>query len=427
MRIQAFQADLLETLLASGVRVGGLQIPRKNGKSALCAAIGLWALCDDPDGPQVPLISGNSLQVERTLFRPVVGMIEANSTLGEWVKVRTATGNKRVESAWNGGVLLPLPADHDKLQGLNPSVALLDEAQTVPVDVQSAIEHGSGARTESLTLSIGTPRLEIDDSTLWLQRQLAQAGAPIAWIEHAAPDTLDWRDPAAWWAANPALRAGLISRDVFEQRVATVGLIADVKQRMKAEQEFDLYRLGRWLPPLAQLTPFARAWQSCEQSGSEARGAVCFAVDVGPDGVTPTSIVAVGGGVVELVDRRPGTEWVVERCVELVNRYGGQVLVDANGPIGAREPDLMASVAVLALKQRDLYRACHRFAEDVEARRVVVRPCEAFVAAAAGAQRFGTGDTWRWARRRSTEDIAPLVAATLAWWGSLTQAVPAVG
>ena len=64
MKLHRFQRDTLEELLAEKVRTGGLQIPRGNAKSTTWAAVALWALCDHDDGPQVPLVGFNGLQVQ---------------------------------------------------------------------------------------------------------------------------------------------------------------------------------------------------------------------------------------------------------------------------------------------------------------------------------------------------------------------------
>ena len=74
-------------MLADGVRVGGLQIPRGNAKSTLWAAVALWALCDDPDAPQVPLVGFNGLQVQTTLWRPIQRMVALSPSWTSRVRV----------------------------------------------------------------------------------------------------------------------------------------------------------------------------------------------------------------------------------------------------------------------------------------------------------------------------------------------------
>jgi phage terminase large subunit-like protein len=254
IRLHRYQRESLEVLLAPGVRTGGEQIPRGNAKSTLWAAVGLWALCDHPDSPQVPLVAFNSLQAQRTLMRPVRSMVRACPELEARVAVYTATNDRRAWSAWNDGELLPLPADPEKLQGLNPTVALIDEAQTLPPAVLSAVLQGAGKRAASLVLAIGTPAPAAQDSALFALREQAMAGAPVAWVEYAAPAGCAMDDRAAWAAANPALRAGLLHADVLESELTLV-----------TEAEFRCYRLGQWVDAVVADWLPVGAWEACPQ------------------------------------------------------------------------------------------------------------------------------------------------------------------
>jgi len=236
LKLAPFQRDVIETLLAPGVRTGGLQIPRGNAKSTLCAAIGLWAVMDYPDMPQVPLIAYNSRQAYRNLFRPLERMLAIASPE---VRDRAVpySAERRIVSVWNAGELLPLPADVERLQGLNPTIALMDEAQTVDPEIFAAVLQGAGKRPESLVLAIGTPAPGAQSSALYDLREKARGDAPIAWIEYAAAAECDLTDRYEWRRANPALEAGILYADVLETELAgTVDEIA-----------FRSYRLGQWL------------------------------------------------------------------------------------------------------------------------------------------------------------------------------------
>jgi phage terminase large subunit-like protein len=236
MRLHRYQRDAIEAVLDSGVRTGGVQIPRGNAKSTLWAAVGLWAICDFPDAPQVPLVAHDSLHAQRTLFRPVQRMVRLETELSRRLVVYTSNAERRVWSPWNDGELLPLPADADRLQGLNPTIALVDEAQTIPPEVWQAVLQGAGKRAESLVLAIGTPAPGAQDSALFDLRERALGGASVAWLEYAAEAGCDHRDRTQWHRANPGIKAGLLFADVLEAELTTV-----------PEAEFRMYRLGQWL------------------------------------------------------------------------------------------------------------------------------------------------------------------------------------
>lgn len=252
LRLARFQRDAIEQVLGPGVRQGGVQIPRGNAKSTLWAAVGLWAVCDAPDAPQVPLVAYNALQAGRTLMRPIRRMVTLNPELDSRVVVYSSNNERRVWSGWNDGELLPLAADVERLQGLNPTVALVDEAQTVAPDVLRALLQGAGKRPESLVLVIGTPAPGAQSSALYDLRERAAAGAPVQWVEYAATAGCPIDDRAEWARANPGLRAGFLFPDVLADELQTVD-----------EVSFRCYRLGQWLDVVAASWLPPGSWEAC--------------------------------------------------------------------------------------------------------------------------------------------------------------------
>lgn len=236
MALHRYQKAGVDRLLGDGVRTGGLEIPRGNAKSTLWAAVGLWAVCDHEDAPQVPLVAFNGLQATRTLLRPIRRMIGLEAELAARVIPYTSNTDRRVWSAWNDGELLPLPADVERLQGLNPTVALVDEAQTVAPDVLAAVLQGAGKREASLVLAIGTPAPGAEVSALFDLRRRALDGARVEWIEYAGRAGCNIDDRREWRRANPAIDAGLLHVDVLEAELETV-----------PEALFRMYRLGQWI------------------------------------------------------------------------------------------------------------------------------------------------------------------------------------
>ena len=131
-------------------------------------------------------------------------MVKANPELYACPVVYTSN-ERRVWSAWNEGELLPLPADVERLQGLNPTLALVDESQTIPPDVVYAVVQGAGKRSDSLVLSIGTPAPTADvwASALFDRRERARSGSRLRWIEYAACEGCALDDRDEWRRVNP--------------------------------------------------------------------------------------------------------------------------------------------------------------------------------------------------------------------------------
>jgi phage terminase large subunit-like protein len=252
IKLAPFQRDELEELLAPGVRSGGVQIPRGNGKSTLWAAVGLWAVADFPDAPQVPLVAFNGLQAMRTLFKPAARMVSLEPELSSRMTTYTANTDRLIKSWWNSGELLALPANVERLQGLNPSVALVDEAQTIPPEVLYAVQQGAGKRPESLVLAIGTPAPDAQRSALFDLRERVHGGARIQWVEYAAEAGCALDDRAQWALANPGIGAGFLFADVLELECGAI-----------PEPEFRLYRLGQWIDTAQAGWLPVGAWDAC--------------------------------------------------------------------------------------------------------------------------------------------------------------------
>jgi phage terminase large subunit-like protein len=228
----------------------------------------------------VPLVAFNGIQAQTTLMRPIRHFVHHHDELERRVIVYTSTTDRRVWSAWNDGDLVVRPADSERLQGLNPTVALIDEAQTVDAVTFNAVLQGAGKRAASLVLAIGTPAPGAQTSALFELRERAREGAPIAWVEYSAEMGCRLDDEAQWAKANPALRAGMLFKDVLRDEL-----------RLVDEVTFRMYRLGQWID--ATLTDWlpGTAWDDCPHADPPPDGAE---VVLGLAGTWTSSIALVG-------------------------------------------------------------------------------------------------------------------------------------
>jgi hypothetical protein len=125
---------------------------------------------------------------------------------------------------------------------------------------------------------------------------------------------------------------------------------------------------------------------------------------------------------VETVEQGRGTGWIVPRLVELVGKHAAaKVICDAVGPAAALIPELeKKEIAVETVTAQDYGRACGGFFDAVERRTVKHLGTPEIRSAIKGAATRPLGDAWAWSRKNSGVDITPLVAATLALWGTAT-------
>jgi hypothetical protein len=234
----------------------------------------------------------------------------------------------------------------------------------------------------------------------------------VAYFEWSAPDDADPDDEATWWAAMPSLGTLIELETVRADHAA-----------MDAG-EFARAYLNRWSAGGAPVFSLAQ-WVACLDPGSGSVQAPAFGVDVSPDR-SHASIAAAAGRAdgrvhLELVDRRSGTDWLVARVGELLERHNPVgLVVDPSGPAGSLVTDLtrLPRVPPLVLvTARQYAAACGALFDDVSIGRIAHRGQPALDDAIVAARRRANGDAWSWARPTGGVDPSPLIAATLARFG----------
>jgi hypothetical protein len=224
---------------------------------------------------------------------------------------------------------------------------------------------------------------------------------------------LDPLDRDVWYATIPGL-----GRWVTEEGV----------QALYDELGPDLFAreiLCVWEPDpgsVASVIPLEQ-WDSMEDKASESTGRTCLALDVSPDRKW-ASICEAGrrsDGLihVEIVERMPGTGWVVEKLPALLGIAGcDSIRIEKGGPAASLISQLAeAGVKVEEISSADHARATGQFIDFALAgslRHIGQQPLRSAIA---GAVLRSSGDAELWARRKASVDLSSLVAATLALGG----------
>ena len=150
---------------------------------------------------------------------------------------------------------------------------------------------------------------------------------------------------------------------------------------------------------------------------------ICVAYDVSPE--RHASIVAAGRSetgkmMVELIHARSGTGWLEERLVDLYRTHEiAEVVCDGFGPAAAIANRIdEAGITVKRMDSGDYGKACGLFVDHVGERTIRHLGQTELDAAIRGAKARPLVDRWAWSRTKSTVNISPLVAATLALWSA---------
>lgn len=249
----------------------------------------------------------------------------------------------------------------------------------------------------------------------------------VAYFEWSAPEDADPFDPDVWAACMPAL--GMLRADGSG---ITVEKIAAELQAFEGSPEglngFRRAYLNQWVPKEAPVSSVINldAWDRLADKSvqpSVHAGQIVLAIDTDPERVR-TSIVAAGDRadglpLVEIIDARPGVDWAIGRVLELTQRHNVRaVVIDRRSAAGSLIAALEAArVPVVTTGPADITQACGQFFDAAtESGRLRHLDQPELNDALRGATTRPLGDAWAWDRKRRSEDITPLIAATLALW-----------
>jgi phage terminase large subunit-like protein len=244
--------------------------------------------------------------------------------------------------------------------------------------------------------------LEEDDDSLFI-------------AEWSAPPGVSVWDRDGWAYANPSLGHG-----GFTERAVASSAATDPEGVFRTEV------LCQWVDGVLK-GPFpAGSWDAgIDKTAAIAEDArVGYCLDVSWDRssayIGAAGLDDEGSPVVEIIARRPGTEWVVDWFTdpEHPHRKGYRVAIQPSGPAGSLIEELTeAGIEVIEWKGLDLGKACADFYDQVKEKHLRHRPAPVLdVAAGVAVTRSLPGDMWVWDRRKSPIDISGLVAATGALW-----------
>jgi phage terminase large subunit-like protein len=241
-------------------RTAFIALPRKNGKSELCAALALYGLIGEGvKGAQVYSAAAEREQAA-LVFNAAKAMVEADPELSARIKVMAT--QKRMVDTLSGSIYQALSAEAYSKHGFNASMVIYDELHAAPNrELWDVLRTSQGARREPLMLAITTAGFDKTSICweLWEYARKVRDGVisdPAFYAAlYEAPDTADWRDERVWHAANPALGD---FRDIEEMRA----LAHEATNRPEAQNTFRRLYLNQWTEQETRWLDMHR-WAAC--------------------------------------------------------------------------------------------------------------------------------------------------------------------
>lgn len=190
-----------------------LIIARKNGKSTLASAIGLYLLLADGElGPEIYAVATKKDQA-KIIWLEAKRMAQKSPVLAK----RTRRLVAEIVSDYNDGVFKPLGRDSDTLDGLNVHGALFDEVHAwKDMNLYDVVIDGMSSRDNPLafiTTTAGTVRESVYDR-LYDECELVINGYDdpdgyknerLLPIIYELDNRSEWMDEQNWKKANPGL------------------------------------------------------------------------------------------------------------------------------------------------------------------------------------------------------------------------------
>src|SRR5262245_31846140 len=247
MRLAGFQRTIIKTLYDSLATF--VSIPAANGKSTLLGAVGIERLCRGDAYVEVDVLATKREQAA-IIIESAKRFVEAVPELAERCAWYAHSGI--LEFRPTGSRLMAHPARLSSLQGLNFSLAIIDEVGFADDALVEALIARLAKRPDARLIGIGTPGF--DPNVLWRIRREAMDGAlptGVSYIEHSAPAGCDMHARRAWAQANPRLRAGFMGPDALA-----------VQADLMPERAFRTYHLGQWTDATSGWLP-PGAWMGC--------------------------------------------------------------------------------------------------------------------------------------------------------------------
>lgn len=271
--------DVFGTLKPNGYRqfnTAYVEIPKKQGKSELAAAIALLLTCgDNEERAEVYGCAADRNQAS-IVFNVAADMVRMCPALAKRVKILDST--KRLIYQPTGSIYQVLSADVSNKHGFNTHGVVFDELHTQPNrKLYDVMTKGSGdARTQPLYFLITTAG-DNQNSICWEVHQKAldiisgrKTDPTFYPVIYGAALEDDWSDPKVWKKANPSLG---ITVTIDKVKAA----FESARQNPAEENSFRQLRLNQWVKQAVRWMPMDK-WDKCafNVDPEELKGRVCY-------------------------------------------------------------------------------------------------------------------------------------------------------
>lgn len=271
--------DIFGTLKPNGYRqfnTAYIEIPKKQGKSELAAAVSLLLCCADGEERAEVYGCAADRQQAAIVFDVAADMVRMNPALKKRVKILAS--QKRIIYQPTNSFYQVLSADAYSKHGFNVSGVIFDELHTQPNrKLYDVMTKGSGdARTQPLYFLITTAGTDTHSICYEIHQKAldimnGRKHDPTFYpVIYGSKESDDWTDPKVWQKANPSLG---ITVSIDKVKAA----FNSAKENPAEENTFRQLRLNQWVKQSVRWMPMDK-WDACAFPVDEQalEGRVCY-------------------------------------------------------------------------------------------------------------------------------------------------------
>lgn len=271
--------DLFGVLKPNGYRqfnTAYVEIPKKQGKSELAAAVALLLCCGDGEERAEVYGCAADRQQATIVFDVAADMVRMCPALNKRVKILAS--QKRIIYEPTNSFYQVLSAEAYSKHGFNIHGVVFDELHTQPNrKLFDVMTKGSGdARMQPLYFLITTAGTDTNSicyethqkaKDILDGRKIDPTFYPVI---YGADESDDWTDPAVWRKANPSL-------DITVGIDKVEAACNSAKQNPGEENSFRQLRLNQWVKQAIRWMPMEK-WDACAFpiDEDELEGRVCY-------------------------------------------------------------------------------------------------------------------------------------------------------
>lgn len=245
------------------------ELPKKNGKSTLCAGIGLYGLlADNEDRPHIYLAASCREQA-MNVFRPAAEMVTNSPVLAKLCRVIDSTKTIILEGR-RDAFLKVVSADAGTQDGVEPHFVIFDELHRQRNwDLWSVLRKGQSTRRNPLMFAITTAGIRGETPICWEKREYARAVLSGAIQDPAFYPVIyglepeeDWADESNWLRVNPALGDPAVDPSKFKNLHFVRQDFLQARRSPASENEFRRFELNQWVEQETRWIPLEE-WLEC--------------------------------------------------------------------------------------------------------------------------------------------------------------------